>query len=228
MNLLKWMQSKEEPALEPTLEELRAAPRFSLVMRTAKLLCESGEYVCIVRDISATGAKLRLFHQVPPDTHLYLELANGQRYAMERMWQEGEHAGFRFASPIVVAEFVEETSDHPRRPMRLGLQRSALLTGGGRDWRAMMVNLSQQGAGIEASGEIPVGQLVRFEVPGLPLRFGHVCWRRKFAHGLAFQNAFRLDELARYAFELQPFAAVPEIAPVEEVEEIAGDEKRYA
>jgi len=202
MKLLKWLQPKEEPSFA----ELREAPRFSLVMRTAKLIAESGEYVCVVRDISATGTKLRLFHDVPPDTHLYLELANGQRYAMERVWEEGDHAGFRFSSPIVVAEFVEETSVHPRRPLRLRIHRTALITGDGKDWRAVMVNLSQQGACFEAGGEIPVGQLVRVEVPGLPLRFGHICWRRKFAHGVAFQQSFRLDELARYAHELQPFA----------------------
>ena len=44
---------------------------------------------------------------------------------------------------------------------------------------------------------------------GLPLRFGHVCWRKKFKHGLVFQQSFRLDELARYTFELQPFAPEP-------------------
>jgi hypothetical protein len=202
MKLLRWKQPKDEPAYE----ELREAPRFSLVMRTAKLLCETGEYVCVVRDISATGTRLRLFHAIPPDSHLYLELANGQRYAMERMWQDGDHAGFRFASPIAVAEFVEETSPHPRRPLRLRLQRSCLATADGRDWRAMLVNMSQQGACIEASGEIPVGQQLRLEVPGIPLRFGHVCWRKKHAHGLVFQQSFRLDELARYALELQPFA----------------------
>jgi hypothetical protein len=213
MKLLRWKQPKEEPAFE----ELREAPRFSLVMRTAKLLCETGEYVCVVRDISATGTKLRLFHAIPPDTHLYLELANGQRYAMQRMWQDGDHAGFRFSSPIAVAEFVEETSAHPRRPLRLRLQRSCLVTADGRDWRAMLANMSQQGACIEAGGEIPVGQQLRLEVPGIPLRFGHVCWRRKHAHGLVFQQSFRLDELARYAFELQPFVpepiAEPESAP---------------
>ncbi len=106
---------------------MREAPRFSLVMRSAKLLCETGEYICVVRDISATGTKIRVFHQMPPDTHLYLELANGHRYAMERVWQEGDHAGFRFSAPIAVAEFVEEASDHPRRQLRLGIQRTALI-----------------------------------------------------------------------------------------------------
>lgn len=189
-----------------TRVELRDAPRFSLIMRTAKLLCESGEYVCIVRDISATGTKLRLFHEVPPDEHLYLELANGRRYAMERVWQDGDHAGYRFSCVIEINEFVEETSLYPRRPVRLRLQRPCLVTAGGRDWQSILVNISQQGACIEASGELPLRQLVRVDVPGLALRFGHICWRRKHGHGVVFQNAFRLDELARHALALQPYA----------------------
>lgn len=195
--------------------ELRDAPRFSLVMRTAKLLCESGEYVCIVRDISATGTKIRVFHDVPPDEHLYLELANGRRYAMERVWQDGDHAGYRFSCVIEVNEFVEETSLYGRRPVRLRLQRPCLVTADGRDWHAMLVNISQQGACIEASGELPIRQLVRVEVPGLPLRFGHVCWRKEHAHGVVFQNALRLDELARQALALQPFAEPP-AEPIED------------
>ena len=220
MKLLRWKFGRD--AEEPTIEEMREAPRFSLVMRTAKLLCETGEYVCVVRDISATGTRLRLFHEVPPDTHLYIELANGRRYAMERVWQEGDHAGYRFASPIVVSEFVEETSAHPRRPLRLSVQRSSLVTAGNRDLSAMLVNISQQGACIELSREIAVGQQVRLESPGLPLRFGHVCWRKKYAHGLVFQQSIRLDDLACRLLDLQPYA-------VEQPEEIAGKRaKRYA
>lgn len=187
--------------------EQRESPRFSLIMRVAKLLCESGEYACIVRDISATGTKIRLFHDVPPDEHLYLELANGRRYAMQRVWEDGNHAGYRFSCVIEVDEFVEETSLYPRRPVRLRLQRPCLVTADGRDWRGVLVNMSQQGACIEASGELALRQLVRVELPGLPLRFGHVCWRKGHAHGVVFQNALRLDELARHALALQPYAA---------------------
>lgn len=217
MKLLRWKFGRDAGEMPP-FEEMRDAPRFSLVMRTAKLLCETGEYVCIVRDISATGTKLRLFHAIPPDSHLYLELANGRRYAMERVWQDGDHAGYRFASPIVVSDFVEETSTYRRRPLRFGLQRTCLVTAGDRDVSAMLLNISQQGAGIEASREIAVGQQVRLEAPGLPLRFGHVCWRKDYAHGLVFQQSLRLDELARRLFELQPYTAEPQ----------AGRAKRYA
>lgn len=200
MNLLR---RKPKEAAAPV--DQRGEQRFSLVMRTAKLLCESGEYACVVRDISATGAKIRLFHDVPPDTHLYLELANGLRYAMERVWHEGDHAGFRFAAPIAVSEFIEESSPYPRRPLRLKMKRPALITADGRDVRVVLTDVSQQGACIEASSELSVKQYVRVEAAGMPVRFGHICWRRKFAHGLVFQHAFRFDELAQYAFAMQPF-----------------------
>lgn len=189
--------------------ELRAAPRFSVMMRTAKLLCESGEYLCIVRDVSATGTKLRLFHEPPPDTHLFLELGNGDRYAMERMWYHGHHAGFRFSSSIDVDEFIGESSPHPRRSLRLRLQLPALVTANATEGEAMLLNISQHGACIETGRQLAVGGPLRLDICGLPLRFGHVSWRRGRVHGLVFQQAFRLDELARHAQELQPFGAVP-------------------
>ncbi|MCB2074853.1 MAG: PilZ domain-containing protein [Novosphingobium sp.] len=186
-------------------DDRRAVPRFALLMRTAKLICESGEYLAIVRDVSAGGARLVFMHDAPPDTHLYLELANGDRYAMENRWYRNDEAGFRFASWIDVSAFIEEPSPYPRRPLRLKLQRPALVTAGGRDTRATLVNLSQQGARIETGSQIEVGEYARLEVDGLPVRFGQICWRDEFSHGLAFDQAFRLEEFARHLHALQPF-----------------------
>ena len=46
---------------------MRGAQRFTLLIRTAKLVCESGEYLCVIRDVSSTGVRLRLFHDLPAD-----------------------------------------------------------------------------------------------------------------------------------------------------------------
>ena len=171
----------------PSPSERRDAPRFSLMMmRAAKLLCESGEYIGIVRDVSATGTKVRLFHEPPPDTHLFLELANGERYAMERMWHRDGHAGFRFSSSIDVAEFMEESGHKPRHPIRLRLQRQAYVMVKGRDSGAMLVNLSQHGACIETGRQLALCEQLRLEIEGLPPRIGHVQARDGFAHELVF------------------------------------------
>ena len=185
--------------------ERRASPRFPLLMRTAKLLCESGEYVCMVRNVSASGAMIRVFHDLPPDTHLFLELASGDRFAMQRRWQKKDRAGYRFASQIEVNEFIEEASAYPRRPLRLRLQKTALVTANGKDGKAMLVNVSQQGACIETASKLSEGDELRLEVAGLPIRFGRVCWREGYAHGLVFQQAFPLEDFAQYALAMQPF-----------------------
>ena len=190
--------------------ERRFEPRFALgMLRTAKLLCESGEYVCVVRDISATGVKVRLFHAPPPDTHLFLELGNGERFAMERVWLADGHAGFRFSSEIDIDEFIEEPSPYPRRPVRLRIARPATVKVKGSERQAMLVDLSQHGARIETATPLAVCEKLRLDVPGLPPRIGHVRWRKGSAHGLVFQQAFGLDEFAQYAFELQPCPPAP-------------------
>ncbi len=198
---------------EPPFAEMRAAPRSSLMFRTAKLLCESGEYICVVRDISSTGARLRLFHDVPPDTHLFLEMANGERYAMERVWTRDDHAGFRFSCTIDVDQFIAETSPYPRRPVRLKLQRPADLSVDGVASPVVLLDLSQQGARIDAGRMFALEQKVVLAVEGQPRRFGCVRWRKGYTHGLVLQHSFRLDELANYALALQPFGATDPTVP---------------
>ena len=199
-------------AAAPT--ELRAAPRSSLMCRTAKLLCESGEYVCIVRDVSATGARIRLFHDAPPDQHLFLELANGDRYAMERVWQQGDQLGFRFSCTIDVDRFIAEPSPYPRRPIRLRLQSPADVIVDGVISPAVLLDLSQQGARIEAGRKFALEQKLWLSLDGLPRRFGCVRWREGYSHGLVLQQSLKLDELAQYALDLQPYGAA-EMAPPE-------------
>jgi hypothetical protein len=189
---------------DTNVEELRDAPRFSLIIRSAKLVCESGEYLCVVRDISATGCKLRLFHEAPPEKHVFLELANGDRYAMERMWAADSHAGYRIAQPIDVNEFVVEPSPFPKRPIRLRLERAATVIAGASISPATLRDLSQKGGRIEAPCHIAVDPQIRLEVDGMRQVYAKVRWRRQNVYGLVLDDTFRLDELACLAFQLQP------------------------
>lgn len=209
------MTQADEGALDQAtpLAEMRAAPRSSLMFRTAKILCESGEYICVVRDVSATGCRLRLFHAAPPDTHLFLELANGDRYAMERVWARDDHVGFRFSCTIDVDRFIAEPSPYPRRPIRLKLHRPADVVVDGVASPAVLLDLSQQGARIEAGRTFALEQKLWLAVEGQPQRFGCVRWRTGYTHGLVLQQGLRLDELAQHALDLQPYAASDRIDP---------------
>ena len=189
--------------------ERRGSERHALMLRAAKVLTPGGELVCSVRELSSTGLRLRFYHELPQDRFLLLELGNGERYPLEAVWRKDDLIGARFGAPIDVSEFMAEPSNFARRQLRVRLKLSALLTAGQRDYRAQLVDLSQQGARIELGSQLDPLQSVRLEVPGLPLRFGQVRWRHGFAHGLFFDQPARLDEFARHVFALQA-KALPE------------------
>lgn len=199
--------------------ERRSSARQRMMLRTAKLRCRSGEYPCVIHDVSETGAKLRVFHAHPPEEHKFLELANGDLYALERRWTDGSFAGYAFSCRIEIGAFFEEKSQWRRRPVRLRIPRSVLIATAGAAESATLVNLSQQGACIDAARQVPLRAPVRVEIPGSDPRLAHVCWRRKYRHGLVFQEALTLDELAHLALELQPYGgdhtgALSPFAPV--------------
>lgn len=192
------------PAPLPDSDQ-RAAQRFTLLLRAGKLISAAGEYLCIVRDASTTGIKARLFHELPGTDRFDLELGNGDRYPVEPVWQRDGHAGFRFAEgPIDVHALMDESTPFPKRSIRLRLELPVLVTpAGGAAQLGQLSDLSQQGALIQAAPGFALGQQIRLEAPGLPARHARVRWRSGAAHGLVFQEAFRLDELALIAHRLQ-------------------------
>lgn len=187
--------------------ERRDNARQRLLMRVAKLRCDSGEYPCVMHDVSEAGTRLRMFGGHPPDTHMYLELANGELFALERRWTDGDYAGFRFSSTIDVEELIAEPRDGMRRPVRLRIAASVDFLADGVRRPALLVDLSRQGACIETGLHLPVTSAIKLDLPGHPERFGYVCWRKQYRHGVAFQESFTLAELAGLAMRLQPFAA---------------------
>jgi len=188
--------------------EQRAAPRVGLLIRPAKLVAPSGEYLCVLRDASATGVKVRCFHPLPAQP-MALELGNGDRFPVERMWEQGDHAGLRFRDPVPVEYVIRETGPYPKRPVRLRLTLPALLVSGRDVLRVLIHDLSQQGARIECSEPVALDRRFRLEINGLAPIVAKVRWRRLPAAGLVFEETYRLEDFARLAFKLQP---LPEAA----------------
>ena len=187
--------------------ERREGTRQRLLMRVAKLRCASGEYPCILQDVSEMGARLRMFHAHPPDTHMFLELGDETLYAIERRWIDGDQAGYLFSSPVDTNDFVKEQKAPKRRPVRLRIQHPAQIVSSGERGHVVLVNLSAQGACIEAGRKLSVGTPLRIEIGGRASRFAHVCWRKDYRHGIAFQEAMPFQQFAELALALQPFSA---------------------
>lgn len=183
--------------------DLRGAPRFTSLIRAAKLVCDQGEFVCVLRDVSATGVRLRCFHAIPRSPALTLELQNGTSLALERVREEGAEASFRFAAPVAVEELVREPERYPRRQLRLAIAIPLTLRTLAGPIAAMTQNIAQQGCRLTGAAPLALAQPVVVEGPAIPAIRAKVRWRRDGACGLVFDDTFSLGDFARVAARLQ-------------------------
>lgn len=188
-------------------EELRAAPRFTLLIRAAKLVSAQGEFVCVIRDVSETGVSVRLFHALPACKHFALHMPGGSVYEITTVWQRDNEAGFAFAQTVEVAKMITESGEYPKRGLRLGLCFPVTITTLTGRFEGEVENISQQGARIMCNGLLAIDQTVRIEATGIGPEMREVRakirWRRDRSYGLVFDDTFTLGDFARLAARLQ-------------------------
>ena len=183
--------------------EQRSAPRFASLIRSAKLVCGQGEFICVIRDVSATGISLRTFHELPDDRQIALELQNGETYEIAEVRREGKEASYQFARQVEVDRLIRESWKFPKRQLRLNIAlplHLASLTASG---DATTVNLSQQGARVECDAGFALDQALRVTGDAFPETRAKVRWRRDGEYGLVFDNTMSLREFALMAASVQ-------------------------
>lgn len=185
----------------------RVAPRFTLLLRMAKLICGGREFLCIVRDVSETGASVKLFHPLPSAGEMLLELPNGDRHPVETVWQDEGKAGFRFARPTDLSRLIESPSEFPKRPVRVSLTVPGELCFGGRVLAVEIRNISQHGALIACGEKLPIFQRLILRASHMPEIRAKVRWRRQDECGLVFEDTFQFGELAQVVFAMHSHAA---------------------
>lgn len=143
---------------EPATEK-RAALRFTLLIRTAKLIAPDGEFFCVVRDASQDEMTARVFLPllIPEGTPLIVEFGNGERLPVIKIWQDGDIAGFRFLQPVAIDRLLADAPEGlQKRSVRLRLALPATLTVAGRPIPATYRDISQHGACLHCEERLPV------------------------------------------------------------------------
>lgn len=183
--------------------DLRAAPRYTSLIRAAKLVSSQGEFVCVIRDVSRLGIGLRLFHNLPIGDALALELQNGDSYELHKVRDMGREASFTFARPVCVDQLIRDSGSYPRRQLRLGIAMPLSIQTISGSSEAISENISQQGCRIECEDRFAIDQNVRLSGEGFPEVRAKVRWRKENSFGLVFENTFTLGEFAVLAARLQ-------------------------
>ena len=186
-------------------EEARQSHRAAMMLRRAKLVCQSGEYLCLIRDVSEKGIGLGFLHDVPPEPRTLLQLANDMTYPVERVWTGKRQAGYRFGCTVTLDEFLREQTPHPVRPLRLNVPGTVRIQDGRKVTDTRLIDISCEGAKIASAGEIRDQGLVSFELAGLPAQLAQVRWSEGGRYGLKFQHPLSSEDLALCALHQQPF-----------------------
>ena len=181
----------------------RQAQRFTSLIRAAKLADDSGEFVCVIRDVSETGIGLRTFHELPAGDPLTLILQNGQSYALKRVRDNGTDGSFTFDAPVNVETLIVEASKFPKRQLRIDLQVAVKISTLTQSFNATITNLSQQGARFECDSMFAIEQPVRLQINRMPELRAKIRWRRDEEYGIAFDTTFTLREFAQHIAALQ-------------------------
>ncbi|MEO1220045.1 MAG: PilZ domain-containing protein [Pseudomonadota bacterium] len=195
----------EQSSPSKTGAEQRQSHRASLMLRRAKLVCQSGEYLTLIRDVSEKGIGLGFLHDIPPEPRTLLQLANGMTYPVERVWAQSRQAGYRFGCTITLDEFLREDGAHPVRPLRLKIEGKARIQDGRTAMEATLGDLSCEGAKIVCEDDLRTRGLISFELPGMTPQLATVRWNEDDHFGLQFQHPLSTEELAHCALTLQPF-----------------------
>ncbi len=194
-----------QSGMEQTVNlEGRGAPRIALMLRNAKLCIDGKEVLCIVRDVSVTGVRIRAFHPIPAGRACSIELWEGQRFPIEQAWNNGQEAGYAFSEAMDLEALIYENGTFPKRPVRVNLALPATILHGDIGTQVTICNLSQQGVCIESDRRWPQRQMVRISGEGLPDPLDAiVLWNRGNQHGLVFEQTFALADFALLVAELQ-------------------------
>jgi len=218
------VQNKAHTAA-PHVGEVTAVKQASPMLRSAKLVCQSGEYVCLVRDVSQDGVLLSFLHDVPCEPRVFLALANGQTHPIQRIWSGESQAGYRFVASVTVEEFLHERAPFAVRPVRLSVEASARVLDGSESHVARLLDISTHGAKFECAADHKAsmgrGRTISFQAHSMGQQLSDIIWCDRASgedrvngqktqgnvvqYGVQFQQPLTLRALAQATLRMQPF-----------------------
>ncbi len=181
--------------------------RAKTLFLAAKLITKQGEFVCVLRDVSNSGVLVRLFHKIPDEQQIALELPSGRHFEIRLLKIAGNEAEFQFVEEVDATTLIGEATDYPKRPLRVGVCFPIQIGVRDERWDGVVENISQQGARFECEGLFAIDRTVQLagieDAKGLISVAAKVRWRRDTCYGVVFDNTLSMGELAKLCVRLQ-------------------------
>ena len=184
----------------PRPVERRADERVVPLLRVAKLICDSGERLARVRNVSAGGILAEIADCPAVGTAVHVELSS-QKIPSTVIWIREGLVGLKFDHAVDLGELL--AGRKPRhgfrpRPPRLEVNCKASVRVGKFYYTVDVHDISLGGMKVEPIEEYCVGKDVTVVVESLRPIKGEVRWYRDRRAGIVFKKPLDFEELAEW------------------------------
>lgn len=182
--------------------ERRLTSRQTMILRVGLLAYGEGATFCLVKNISPTGAQLRLYGQVPENANVVLRVGDEEAVTGGIAWVQGNLAGIEFDHVLNSGMLLRAMQKLPqakrRSSPRVKTAARVLLRTGGRNYPGELRDVSAIGARVRTSRAIQLGPSVMITLPDLPTIKAFVRWNRESELGLAFEAPLPIQLIAEW------------------------------
>ena len=184
----------------PAPQDRRDGERHLTLFRVGTMLIDDRRELCLIKNISAGGAMLRLYSEcVRVGQRLTVELKCGQPLTGCIAWVNDPNVGLVFDQPIDVIAMLSQSEDGPRPRMpRIETNCFCTLREGASIMRARACDISQGGIKVETSAVFARNAEVVVSLPGLPPQPAVVRWTSDGCAGITFNRLLPLPLLIEW------------------------------
>lgn len=181
----------------PAPDDRREGERHLTLFRVGTMLVEDRRELCLIKNISAGGAMLRLYSEgVSLGQRMTVELKCGQPLKGMVAWVHSPNVGLVFDKPIDVIAMLSQNEDGPRPRMpRIETNSFCTLRDGANIVRARACDISQGGIKVETTSDFARHAEIVVSLPGLPPQPSTVRWTSDGCAGITFNRLLPLPLL---------------------------------
>lgn len=184
----------------PQSIDRRSGQRYMSVLQAGKLITDTVQELCLIRNISSRGVMTEVFAPIETDAHVQIEFKAGALASGTVRWVKDGRAGIEFDEAIDVHKVLAPHNGRmaPRAP-RLNIDGMAKISIGNAFERLQVFDISQGGIKVECGRYMEPGLDAVVEIEGLPVRASVVRWVGNRCAGISFNRVMPLEQVAFWA-----------------------------
>ncbi|MBB3763944.1 PilZ domain-containing protein [Sphingomicrobium lutaoense] len=180
----------------------RKGVRHMTLFRVGSILVDGQRELCLIKNISAGGMKMRAYRSLEVGAELTVELKCGQHVDGTVSWVEGDNVGVAFDKSIDVIDILSHSMEGPRPRMpRVEINCPVVVHIGGKRHEAIGVDVSQGGIKLDVAPRPAINEDIVVTLPGMTPVAGVVKWAEDDFVGVTFNSLMPLSGLVSWLGE---------------------------